>query len=81
MRMLLIHKPNNTRCEIIIIVTKKKIKKAFERKKIKRIIKEAYRLNKFLINDIYFILFLYITNRIYNNYKIKNEMIFFLSIL
>jgi ribonuclease P protein component len=79
MRMYFIHTPNDNLSKIIIIVTKKKIKKSFERKKIKRLIKEAYRLNKFLINEIYN--FIFISNKLYKYYKIKKEMINFLSSL
>ena len=41
-------------CSILITVPKKRIKKAGHRNRIKRLIRESYRLNKELVNDIEF---------------------------
>lgn len=47
------HKQNPvTSCSILITVPKKRMKKAVHRNRVKRLVREAYRLNKILTQDI-----------------------------
>ena len=65
--------------QILIIVPKKNIKIATKRNKIKRIIREIYRLNKHLFqqkrNCTLLIMFTYKTNVLYSYNKIKEDIL------
>ncbi|WGH26677.1 MAG: ribonuclease P protein component [Candidatus Shikimatogenerans bostrichidophilus] len=64
--------------KILIIVPKKFIKKAVNRNKIKRLIYNSYLMNKYILYNFYYIIFIYKTYKMYNfNYLNKKILIFF----
>ena len=70
---------NTTTTQILIIVPKKNIKLATKRNKIKRIIRETYRLNKHLLqkkeNCTLLIMFTYRAHVVHNYNNIKTEIL------
>ena len=68
--------------KIALIVTKKKIKLATDRNKIKRKIREAYRLNKFtLIKKKYHMIFFYRPDKIQSFRNIEISVLRFFNFL
>jgi ribonuclease P protein component len=80
--ILKFEKPLNGRLQVLITVPKKQFKKAVVRNIIKRRIREAYRLNKYMLTDAGFtpelqiaIAFVYIANEIHDHGFIQLKMI------
>ncbi|WGH26144.1 MAG: ribonuclease P protein component [Candidatus Shikimatogenerans bostrichidophilus] len=66
----------NKNIKINIIVFKKKIKKSVKRNKIKRIIYNSFIINKYILNNnSYFIIFIYLNNKVLKFKIINNEII------
>ena len=67
-------------CSILVTVPKKRIKKAVHRNRVKRLIRESYRLNKELVHDINLgnqsldIAFVYVKNTISDYREIYKAM-------
>lgn len=75
---------NNLYNKICIAIPKNKIKKAIDRNLLKRRIRHIFRENKNIIinnKNIYYIIFIYIKNKIYTFQKIKKYIIYILNYL
>lgn len=75
-----IEQTSSNNCSILVSVPKKRLKKAVHRNKIKRLIRESYRLNKSLLNFETYgitldIAFIYVKDDISNFYFIQKAMI------
>ncbi|MGX7592851.1 ribonuclease P protein component [Candidatus Karelsulcia muelleri] len=61
--------------KIAFFVSKKKIRKSYQRNRIKRLMRMSYQLNKKIIplkiKKIYYIIFMYFKNKIHNFYELK----------
>ncbi len=78
----LIVETNDVLCKILITVSKKKFKRSVDRNRIKRLIRESYRLNKSLLftflgkNNLSVVVsFAYVDSTIQDFQSIQNEMV------
>ncbi|MGX7638241.1 ribonuclease P protein component [Candidatus Karelsulcia muelleri] len=66
----------NFQVKIAFFVSKKQIRKSYQRNRIKRLMRRSYQLNKKIIpfkrKKIYYIIFMYLKKKLHNFYELKN---------